>query len=260
MVKKSAWDRFDIDLVRRLGGTTELIRIVNARPEGLIENSIDALAHIKDGSTVPILLSLLDDKDPKVRGASIRALGKLHALDRVPDLLGGLKGTPKSIRTAWASALCWTGRRKGVEGVLELNPDIFLKIRYPLPTAVHGLLSLNAVRSPMLWKTLRDTRLRGDLRGTPVELIEMIGKQAGLKMKILPDVPHHLAWTGHYHRRRIANPLKNLTLLDALEEVVGMTRQLIVLDVEHIRLPDQGDALRYWRSWWAEEQKKQPKK
>ena len=230
-----------------------------------------ALARMEWKEAVPELLKLLDDDKEHVRREVAWALGRLRAdaslaryallarasnfRDRqaaiemlallgreraVPILLRLLGDPDDRIRITAAKWLCDIGVSDGVEILLQESWD---------------LTFLNALRNPAMWNSMPESlRYIGNQ-----ESFEERAEKEGVQVDWRPIARcRGRQWTMIGNAMDL-RPSQRRKLLIALEGVSTYQRFSTILEKERIRVETRAEALKFWRSWWAEEQKKQPK-
>ena len=124
---------------------------------------------------------------------------------------------------------------------------------------------LNAVRSPVEWKKLHDTKLKVCLAGNRTRLLERIGAAAGLRPRWCKSPSFDAAaW---WHKRAFCGDAGGTTdaweVLSQILDRVGYCGQgeqkpdfNLVLEPDAIVVLPEAEALEFWKKWWADEQAK----
>jgi hypothetical protein len=195
-----------------------------------------ALERLEGRNALPRILPLLEDQAGSTTEGVVWALVRLQAWEAKPQVLPLLERRDRSTRRAVCTFLAHAG---GVEGVPLMLEDSW-----------GNLAALNALRRPEEWKRLRAMNVPANLKGTVLQVIESIAKEAGLKVELVPDpVLDGDKW---FHFPDDAEDrMSPLSVAIALEDVVPWTYAAI-LEEDHVRLVLREEARRFWRDWWKE--------
>lgn len=195
----------------------------------------EALAHLGATEALPTLRRLAQEQDRSREGEVVRALDRFGDAASLDFVIAGLRRADSDFILAAGMWLCREGRKVAIQPILEDG-----EIYFPL----------NGLRRPAEWKTLHAKKLDGDLEGTELEVMEGLGKLAGLSVDWEredwePDVVQLL------RRIQIANPGGRMTALDALLVLVRHwdNDYEVILDPGRLRIVPYGDAQRFWKKW-----------
>lgn len=201
------------------------------------------LHQLRRPEAVPALLPLLDDPETQVRSAAARALGALEAVESAPALARRLRDVDK-VRLAAAESLCRLGSRGGVDPHLEAaehDTDVPLHV-------------LNALRRPADWRRLRSRVVTLNGSGQS-ELGQALARAAELPMESSAvSRQEEVMWSiaAHTASKREGH----VSVIDALEDLRVLNQAEYVLEPDRIRILPRAQALDFWKSWWAEENRK----
>lgn len=184
--------------------------------------AIRYLGRIGGREAIPQLDPLLDDANPGRRREALIALEEAGALEFLPRVRALLTDEDPGVRLQAATWLVRSGYPEGVPMILDVGRHLF---------------SLNALRSPDLWKRFARTPIPPSLcyRGEVLEKAA-IAKATGLKWD--EGEKRVRSWAHYGYGSR--------TLSEALE--LGGS----VLEEDRIRELSQRDAYRFWSAWWKD--------
>jgi HEAT repeat protein len=221
------------DLLGELGAresVPDLLPLLDDAEPHIRWHALQALALLRAPDAAPKAARLLGDADASVRLEAARAIGELGGRDSETDLAALLKDDAPAVRTAAARSLCALGSRKGV-------PLLLQDARH-----VHAL---NALRRPAEWNALRDATMGRDTLHPPLgDLLERIAQAAGLALEGKALLPS-----------RVLSRRTRVSALGVFEWNVD-GEWSFVLEEKRLRVLSAEEALAFWKSWWAEEEKK----
>lgn len=280
-------------LLARLGSEETAADALPLLKDEQAQVRIEAVATVaalggKDAATA--LTPLLKDKDDRVRLAAAGTLGavreltgllqcgdvhvaadaavtlaRLGAAEALPDLAALLKEDRSWLRANVASSLCRLGSRDGVSPLLDAAAGA---LRHDIRQEHGDFGSLNALRRPELWKSLREKRLSRDLEGSVAEVLDEVAKEAGLKLEMPAEAPDGLKRSARIRARG-----GRVSLLEALDGLMSEERCAyllpvfrhplapasppaedlsFVLEAGAIRVLRRADALAFWTAWSKE--------
>lgn len=155
-----------------------------------------------------------------------------------------------------ALELCSRGDSRGVPELLR-NAEPW----YGVPP------EFNAVRKPKVWKALKDKPWKGQIQACRLRVVERIGAAAGLKVR----------WEGAKSFDELAWPYEwesagwifvESSLLQELMDATNGSSHFssrtsldsppfgFILEEDSIRILPRDEALKFWKTWWADEQAK----
>lgn len=218
----------------RASGEVRRVRDLLADPSSSVRfYAVQAANDLADREAAPKVRSLLRDPDPDVRAAAARAVAALEGKAGIPALREMMTDRVPLVWGTATELLCRFGVREAAPRLLQ----------YPNAR----LESLNGVRRPEAWSRLESVRIRGPLEGTVADLRARMVKEAGLPIE-WPDL-------APAERRELAGDRETIVLVDYLRYLVDGWPE-IVLESDRIRLLPPEEAERFWREWWAAEEKK----
>lgn len=214
-------------------------------------------------SAIPGLAKLLRDSSGDTRAAAVKAFGELGARERsreieetlrdsylyaraqacwtlaqmdartsVKDIVPLLSDRQELVRSMAAKSLCWLGAREGVPLVLEEGKRLSF---------------LNALRQPAAWKRLGEGRSPAP-RGPFKDAVGRVAADAGMKVEVSPSFAGRDSFEGMWGG---FSPRQTIDLM--LDE--GLTGEFVI-ERDRIRILNRDEALRFWKEWWDEEQRK----
>ena len=242
--------------------------------QGVPSAALYALGQIGDASAMADVASMLKDPNPGLRGAAARTLGllggrehadqvgallldsdrdvRVSAIDpfvrlkgagAIPALLPLLEDSSTHIRDLAASALLRLGSSSGVPRILRRSE---YQVWYPLNL-------LNGVRHPEMYSRLSGMKFDKPIRGALRDLIHSLLDPAGIALD--DSAIRGEAWEKFLGSEAafLANPGYDNTLF-VLESRLSYPYDF-VLEKNSVRVVTNDQALAFWKSWWAEQQK-----
>ncbi|HVE41925.1 MAG TPA: HEAT repeat domain-containing protein [Planctomycetota bacterium] len=212
----------------------DLLKLLKAEDPMVRGAAASALADLRALETRPEILKLTRDQDKDVRVDAVTALADLGVTDSVDDLRALLND--EQVRPAAARALLRLGSRDGVPALLEAaeKGDVF------------SLVYLNALRRPEVWSGLQTKMLRRDLRGKPKDAAAAWAREAGMALDAIRGD----------ERLTLRSYRGRTSLWHALWELSTREDNGLVFETDRIRNLPHKEALKFWKDWWASEQKK----
>lgn len=201
--------------------------------------ALTALGYLRATERIPEVLKLLADKHPMVQQRAIEALGRMDAKTAAPSIAKLLTANTPDLRISAASWLCHLGCADGVSMLLDQSSD---------------LSPLNALRRPDEWKQLHEKPLLGDLEGTTKELVGRLAAEAGLRLDWPKNLPPEVEGWSHV-QRDVWRFGDRTTLLEGLRQVFDGPCGF-VLEQDHIRVLVREEVVRFWRDWYAQQEKR----
>lgn len=264
--------------LRAVEAIPDLLRILRERIE-CSEEIVEALSELGSKDAVTHLIGLLEDGVQDKKAA--RALGKLGATEAMPAIRRRMEREGRDDYVAMAAALADLGDSSALVKALA---DDKLKRVAALQLCRRGdrrgfsvLLSeaevtwrippeLNAVRSPEVWKSLKEGKVAGRLRGSRVRVLDCIAAAAGVPIRWDSTRDFEEAiWRFGWHSggwMHGAGPLLD-ELIDATTPrsyTSGRGRRTppfsFILERDAIRILPSELAVEFWKQWWADEQAK----
>jgi HEAT repeat protein len=200
-----------------------------------------AMAAVFGRDLLPSLLPVLQSRNAGDRRNALQVAGLVPGDEVLAELRRMLQDPYDDAKIVAAEMLCRRGLREGVPLVLGNTLDRYRGLNF----------ELNAVRTPQVWKRLRETELKGPVYASARDLIALIAKEAGMSFEEPPaNDPNRSTWTNTYFRiQEWAYPL---TLLDALDRIRHRS-WMVILENDRLRLVPREQALEFWKSWWEKE-------
>ena len=200
--------------------------------------AVQAVADLGTREEATRVRTLLRDPDPDVRFSAIRTLVALEGRDGAAALMGMMDDRIPLIREAAVRALCGLGVREAVPRLLDLGSDLEV---------------LNGRRRPEAWTRLCSLKFKEPVEGTIADLRVRLEKEVGLKIAWPDPAPGEEKWLST--RMRLERNHEPIHPVEALRYLVyGMPG--IIVETDRIRFVSEKDAEKFWREWWAAEQKK----
>ena len=227
----------------------DIVGFLSSEDPAMRRAAVTALGMLGGDGIVPLLIPFLVDPDVGVRQNALWMLNRPGGEASVPQVRRLLLDGCREVRMAAASFLCLHGSRAGVQRILEERGN---------------LLVLNALRAPGTWRRWTARKLGRDHPGTALEGIQRLARSAESDLSLPSE---RAEWIGD---RRSGELLQSgMTLVEGLRATLGLSLFMAeesrdsyeaILDPDRVRIVPTREALAFWRAWWAEEQKKQPKK
>jgi len=243
------------------------------------------LAELQAWEAIPAIAKRLDDKNDYARRAAVEALGKLEAKEFRQALVPLLANSCRFMRKRAALSLCELGGLEGIPVVLKeagkaevrglaagsigtLDAESEPLFEYKLDFMLN---SLNAVRQPEAWRSLRRARVTADLKGSREEVLERAAGSAGLTIEWQSascceesrwrEEPVEI-WSCHGRKTvfEVLEDILNEPYRAFIEDTIhkdGIYR--IVLDGNRLRFLPRDEALKLWRAWWRQQENKADK-
>ncbi len=196
---------------------------------------IETLIAFDAKDALPQILALMEKPvENQYVSDGLKAIARAWPKESIPTLRNHLASQNSGDGYVAAAMLCEAGSGDGVALLLEKKWPAF---------------SLNALRRPEAWARLRDRRLDESLYGSMQELLERIGREAGLKVEGLPaNAIQAKAWTGrHVFLRKEPAPVRLIELIDRLADA----RWAFILEDDTIRVVPKETAVAFWKQWWG---------
>ncbi|HLY75570.1 MAG TPA: HEAT repeat domain-containing protein, partial [Planctomycetota bacterium] len=257
----------------------ELLAELRRTHVGTIDSVLEALQQFRDPSIIPELVSILTSEDapfasedktvlledrgriPAVvyctgLGGLVDSaqtysvpeiLANLGAREYLPDIEKLLELGSMETRMAAAQALCRLGSSKGVPIILSEAAN----------GNTSGLLSLNALRRPLLWARMREMRFPKSRSVLRSEVMEQVAQTLGLGLELAEPSRLSLTWPTRRHQIRCYE--EQSLLLDVVQKELEFCSYTLVLEDDRIRVIRDGDAVPFWKEWWANAQTQDPK-
>jgi HEAT repeat protein len=194
-----------------------------------------ALAELGDRESAPAILEGLEYDDEEDLKSAADALARLDPAAGAAAFKKRLQDPKRKIRAHAAVALCRIGSREGVPVLLE-------EARFDRRLS---LFSLNAVRLPIRWKTLRDRTAAWILPGGSISTERLLRLTAGVEVDA-GDVGYS-SWVFGNDLEQGWRPA--IHVIEEYEEDV-------ILEEGPVRLVSRGKQLRFWEAWWKREASK----
>lgn len=203
-----------------------------------------ALRQFKATEQVPLIVAQIQ-KDPTRSGVAVSTLGDLRARDAVPAILPLLESNMAHERAVAADALCRLGSDQGTRILLE-HRDIW-----------PNLMSLNALRRPEAWAKLEEGVLRESSEGLPVQILESVARQLGLKLDASPHFLQEVLPSQSLCNSYLTVPFfwGRPQPLDLLEWVTALTVSEVILESDRLRWISRDEGRAFWKTWLSERTK-----
>jgi len=203
-------------------------------PSSLVQTeALQRLVALGDRKALAPSLALLDDPRDDVRRAAVAACARLGGAEVLPRLRSRLDDPDPGVRVEAASWLCRLGDSAGVPVLVQEGRSMF---------------SLNAIRSPDLWRRLAETPVMETLKGTEREVLAEIARRGGLSLEIPAFLPASIS--SRLEERGTVEPDGKRTLLDALIPLLpryGVGS--FILDAGRCRLVLRSEEWKFWETW-----------
>jgi hypothetical protein len=140
-------------------------------------------------AAIPVMIALLQDRDPNNRSHAARRLGERGATAAIEPLAAALHADDPGLRPSAAVALARLGDARGLEEILRLPRSTPILQSRMSP----ALLALNFLRQPETARSIaaisweRDGRLEWPLR----EALGELSRRSGMKLRISKAIPEH---------------------------------------------------------------------
>jgi HEAT repeat protein len=230
-------------------GLIELIDKKNKENEERDVEAIRALGALGARDAVPHLVALLREGTESIKVASIESLGRLGAKEVMPAIERLLEDPSREVRAAAGSCLSEMGSFAGVAALLADERNLF---------------SLNALRRRESWKRLEGLRFKVDPQFPPRRLavLERLQSEKGLSVegnlsRFLED--DKVDSVSQWIRVRIGE----VTPLDTLRAIGRNSIQFegelnfeVILEPDRIQMIPTDEAVKFWKEWWKDYQKK----
>ena len=232
-----------------VGKAEKIVELLGDEDEQAQRYAIEALGRLGYTKSIPKLVALLDHPEPLTRKYAVRILGDLKAQEAGKRIIGLLGDADEGLRVEAASSLCKMGRKVGVPVLIKES---------------RGTFYLNSIRQPAVWNEMDRLVIPHNVEGTFKEIIESLARNAELGLEWTWGVHGRGEYWGS-ERREVNNRRGKASVLEALQIALnGRFEERgpyeAILEHDRIRIVSRHEALQFWRSWWAKEQKKQPKK
>ena len=219
----------------------EVVKLLKDKSNLVRCNCVVVLARLKGKDAVPDLLAALEDEDIQVQMRAMEELGKLRVREAIPAFLKLLSAPAGSVRNRAAISLCKVGNRKGVPTLLKAEADLEI---------------LNQLRQPDLCDRLEEKKYLGDMQGLRKGIVERVAQESGLTVDWPRDTSgKELPWVSEPCKIQ-QSPESALVCLFWAVRVGAEPAFEIVLEEKQIRILPHEQALAFWKSWWAEEEKR----
>ena len=215
------------------GQEAEVLPMLTSPHDFVKIEALRRLASLGDRKALAPSLALLDDPSDDVRRAAVAACARLGGAEVLPRLRSRLDDRDPGVRVEAASWLCRFGDVAGVPVLVREG---------------RSMVSLNAIRSPDLWRRLAETPLTETLAGTEREVLAEIARRGGLSLEIPDILPASIALG--LEERRTVEPDGKRTLLDAMIPLLprhGMGS--VILDEGRCRLVLRSEEWKFWETW-----------
>jgi HEAT repeat protein len=220
----------------------EILKLLRDKDGTVRSNAAFVLGRLRVKETGPDLVKLLKDEDGRVRSQVADALGRLGAKETAPELVKLLTDGP-DVSSSAALSLCRFGLKDGVPLLLEFA-------RMKSKNFWVALCPLNSLRRPDIWERLREVGLDRDLEGTIPQVVQEIGRKAGLRV-LVPAKDET-----YFTPSRIEIRGGHTSLLEGLEKILPGSEYEIIFESDSIRILPREEALKFWHDWWKEQQDK----
>ena len=232
----------------RTPGCAEALRsLLDDKNWHVRHSAIYSLTRINDHKAAPKILLFLG-KPAGFSDSALGALGRIGSEKHVTLIRPFLKDKDASVRLIAATTLCDLGSSEGVSELFrEVNDRIY------------RLEVMNALRFPLLWD-----RLHNQIAPTHESM-----KQHEVAGIIKDDLKCTEAFSEFWVKKgihyRSYKPGK-LSYYEVLERHLQRNdpeidrRVEFIIEKDRILFVTRHEALKFWRRWWTEEQKKQPRK
>ncbi|HLY75133.1 MAG TPA: HEAT repeat domain-containing protein [Planctomycetota bacterium] len=238
-------------------------------------SAILALGALGDRASARLLVSVLDDQDPRVSLSARSVLWKLQATEVVPEIIAHLKVQPaEAYRGEAAATLGDLGARESIPAVLpllqtkfpwkraavaeiltELGSEDGIDILFEEPGGLHRRISLNALRRPELFRRLVREQLRVEPEGRPLELARAVAGQLGRSLVFSKKVLEENIPESPLPYLQVDGNLPPWRLLDILIYAAGILGGEFILEDEELRLVSAAEGLAFWKAWRADQKK-----
>ncbi|MCL4875562.1 MAG: HEAT repeat domain-containing protein [Anaerolineae bacterium] len=199
------------------------------------------------------LVNALDDKAWMVRWASAEALAWIKDISTVPKLAKLLEDDNWMVRTAAINALIEIQDVDALEALMKCAQDKHPMVRANAIEALGNLKSAKAV--PMLAQILSSEKIDSFLRLAAVESLGKISDKSVVKplTSALNDVEKNVRWAAVQALSRLADETVIESLIPLLHDINAPFSEkkricdLAVEALEHIGTPKAKEALSYWQ-------------
>jgi HEAT repeat protein len=218
----------------------------------LLRDNAKLLHGVDDPHTLGLLADALQDSDQFVRWAAVEALAWIREETTVPTLLEALHDHSWSVRLAVLRALLEIGDARVTPVVLECLHDEHALVR-EMAAEVLGVLSGTAALSG-LEAALKDEE--GFVRRAAAESLGVIGQVGSVDKLIeaLEDDDYHVRWAAAESLGKIGDPAAVMALIDLLDDNNGYYGEdkrlcdVVAESLETIGVPEAQMAVERWRS------------